>query len=102
MMTGAILGGSSVQQAAKLQMIIMFMITSSTTLASFFVTFAVILVVVDAEHRIRSDRIYEGKNGLYMPQEWSFKKIWENLRCTFQRRKNEANRSELEQAPLLG
>ena len=102
MMTGAILGGSSVQQAAKLQMIIMFMITSSTTLASFFVTFAVILVVVDAEHRIRSDRIYEGKNGLYMPQEWSFKKIWENLRCTFQRRKNEANRSELEQGPLLG
>ena len=83
-------------------MIIMFMITSSTTLASFFVTFAVILVVVDAEHRIRSDRIYEGKNGLYMPQEWSFKKIWETLRCTFQRRKNEANRSELEQAPLLG
>ena len=64
MMTGPILGGSSVQQAAKLQMIIMFMITASTTLASFFVTFAVILVVVD-EHRIRSDRIYEGNHGIY-------------------------------------
>jgi hypothetical protein len=102
MMTGAILGGSSVQQAAKLQMIIMFMITASTTLASFFITFAVILVVVDAEHRIRSDRIYDGKHGIYTLQEWSFTKIWENLRCMFQGRKNEANRRELEQGSLLG
>ena len=67
-MTGAILGGSSVQQAAKLQMIIMFMITASTTLASFFITFADILLVVDAEHRIRIDRIYEGKRGIYTLQ----------------------------------
>ncbi|EDR01754.1 uncharacterized protein LACBIDRAFT_310538 [Laccaria bicolor S238N-H82] len=101
MMTGAILGGSSVQQAAKLQMIIMFMITASTTLASFFVTFAVIFVVVDAEHRIRSDRIYDGKHGLWALNGWSLKKFWERLRCTFQRRKNEATR-ELEQSSLLG
>ncbi|RXW19605.1 hypothetical protein EST38_g6246 [Candolleomyces aberdarensis] len=59
MMTGAILGGSSVHQAAKLQMIIMFMITASTTLASIFTTFSSILVSVDREHRIRSDRIQD-------------------------------------------
>ena len=78
------------------------MIIASTTLASLFITFAVILVVVDAENRIRSDRIYEGNHGLYTLQGWSFKKIWENLRYTFQRRKSEANRSELEQGSLLG
>ena len=78
------------------------MIIANTTLASLFITFAVILVVVDAENRIRSDRIYEGHHGIYTLQGWSFKKIWENLRCTFQRRKSEANRSELEQGSLLG
>ncbi|KAK0214251.1 hypothetical protein EDD85DRAFT_924255 [Armillaria nabsnona] len=58
MMTGAILGGSSVQQAAKMQMIIMFMISASTGLASIFTTAYAISVVVDDEHRIRADRIY--------------------------------------------
>ncbi|KAJ3563823.1 hypothetical protein NP233_g8688 [Leucocoprinus birnbaumii] len=57
MMTGAILGGSSVQQAARLQMIIMFMISAATTLASILVTFSVICVLVDFDHRIRTDRI---------------------------------------------
>jgi hypothetical protein len=69
MMTGAILGGSSVQQAAKLQMIIMFMISSATTLASIFSTMAVIAVTVDSEHRIRDDRIYGGMHGLWEASE---------------------------------
>jgi len=64
MMTGAILGGSSVQQAARLQMIIMFMITSSTTLASVLVTIAAVVVSVDAEHRVRSERIVENGSGI--------------------------------------
>ncbi|KAH7904997.1 hypothetical protein BJ138DRAFT_1073132 [Hygrophoropsis aurantiaca] len=57
MMTGAILGGSSVQQAAKLQMVIMFMISASTALASIVSTVLTLLVVVDAEHRVRPDRV---------------------------------------------
>lgn len=57
MMTGAILGGSSVQQAARLQMVIMFMISSSTALSSIVTTFLALSVVVDAEHRVRADRI---------------------------------------------
>ncbi|KAF5341701.1 hypothetical protein D9611_002023 [Ephemerocybe angulata] len=64
MMTGAILGGSSVQQAAKLQMIIIFMITASTTLASIFTTFSAVFVAVDAEHRVRGDRIYTQNNNI--------------------------------------
>jgi ABC-type iron transport system FetAB permease component len=61
MMTGAILGGSSVHQAAMLQMIIMFMITANIVLASVFITFITIIMVVDQEHRIRSDRIDDKK-----------------------------------------
>lgn len=64
MMTGAILGGSSVHQAAKLQMIIMFMITASTTLACILTSFAAIFVTVDAEHRIREDRIHDRKKDI--------------------------------------
>jgi len=65
MMTGAILGGSSVQQAARLQMIIVFMISASTTLASIFTTFSVITMTVDGQHMIRTDRIDEKKHGIW-------------------------------------
>ncbi|KAF9555137.1 ABC transporter-like protein, partial [Agrocybe pediades] len=70
MMTGAILGGSSVHQAAKLQIIIMFMITASTTLASVITTFACIAVTVDEKHRIRSDRIEATGQSWFNPQQW--------------------------------
>ncbi|KAF5388722.1 hypothetical protein D9757_004807 [Collybiopsis confluens] len=58
MMTGAILGGSSVQQAAKLQIIIIFLISASTALASIYSAGYAVSIVVDHEHRIRQDRIY--------------------------------------------
>jgi len=75
MMTGALLGGASVQQAAKLQMIIMFMITASTTLASVFTTLAAVFVVVDEQHRVRSERI-SGKSGGWLNiKRLSFKKM---------------------------
>jgi Uncharacterised protein family (UPF0014) len=58
MMTGAILGGANVDQAARLQMIIMFMISASNTLSCIIMTLFTLYVCVDSEHRIRSDRIY--------------------------------------------
>lgn len=74
-MTGALLGGASVQQAAKLQMIIMFMITASTTLGSVFTTLAAVFVVVDEQHRVRAERI-SGKSGGWLNiKQLSFKKI---------------------------
>lgn len=63
MMTGAILGGSSVTQAAKLQMIIMFCISASTALAAMFTTVYAISVVVDEEHRVRPDKIHSQGSG---------------------------------------
>lgn len=69
-MTGAILGGSSVQQAAKMQMIIMFMISASTALASIVTTTLVIGVVVDGEHRVRIDRVDDRQHELWRARNW--------------------------------
>jgi len=57
MMTGSILGGSSVTQAARLQMVIIFMLSASITLASIIATVIALSIVVDSEHRIRVDKI---------------------------------------------
>ncbi|KAF8268469.1 UPF0014-domain-containing protein [Lactarius quietus] len=57
MMSGAILGGADVQQAARLQMVIMFMISASCALACIIVLLLALSVCVDGEHRIRSERI---------------------------------------------
>ena len=57
MMTGALLGGSSVSQAARLQIVIMFMIAASTALEAMSVVALCIAVVVDSEGRIRSSRV---------------------------------------------
>lgn len=57
MMTGALLGGSSVQQAARLQMVIVFMISSSEALSCVITTFLALLAMVDREHRLRPDHV---------------------------------------------
>lgn len=75
MMTGAILGGSSVEQAARLQMVIMFMISSCTALSSIVVTIFALGVVVDSEHRIRADRIDTREHAIYRGRNWVFSKI---------------------------
>jgi hypothetical protein len=75
MMTGAILGGSSVEQAARLQMIIMFMIAASTALASIVTTIMALGVVVDANHRVRSDRIDGRDHTIYRAWNWLIGKI---------------------------
>ncbi|KAI0034766.1 UPF0014-domain-containing protein [Vararia minispora EC-137] len=57
MMTGAILGGSSVVQAARLQMVIMFMISACSALATIISTVGTLAICIDGEHRIRFERI---------------------------------------------
>ena len=69
MMTGAILGGSSVETAAKLQMVIMFMLTSATTLGTIFTTISAIAILVDSEHRVRSDRIDDRPHEVWRAKE---------------------------------
>ncbi|TCD61060.1 hypothetical protein EIP91_009117 [Steccherinum ochraceum] len=73
MMTGAILGGSSVQQAARLQIVIMFMIAASTALSSIVITVLTLAVVVDGDQRIRTDRIDCRPHAVWRARDW----VWE-------------------------
>jgi hypothetical protein len=102
MMTGAILGGASVHQAAKLQIIIMFMITASVVLASIFITFAAIIMVVDQEHRIRSDRINDKRPAIYRVKDWNVAELSASLSKSFHWRKpNSQTQSDTEENELL-
>ncbi|KAF4562532.1 UPF0014 family protein [Pleurotus pulmonarius] len=57
MMTGALLGGASVERAAKLQMIIMFMISASNALGCILTTVMTLSILIDGDSRVRADRI---------------------------------------------
>ncbi|KAF9488998.1 UPF0014-domain-containing protein [Pleurotus eryngii] len=57
MMTGALLGGASVERAAKLQMIIMFMISASNALGCILTTVMTLSILIDGDSRVRTDRI---------------------------------------------
>lgn len=72
MMTGALLGGAPVQQAARLQMVIMFMIAASSALAAMLVMGGALMVVVDGEHRIRGERVDAGVHWVWRGRE----KVW--------------------------
>ncbi|THH31496.1 hypothetical protein EUX98_g2698 [Antrodiella citrinella] len=80
MMTGAILGGSSVEQAARLQMVIMFMISSCTALASIVTTVLTLAVVVDSEHRVRLDRIDTRKHAVWRARDWLVEQAIEEIK----------------------
>jgi len=102
-MTGAILGGLSVHQAAKLQMIIMFMITASTVLASVFITFTTIIMVVDQEHRVRCDRIDDKMPTIYRVKDWNVGDLSACMSRTFnwRTRKSDVGESDLEENERL-
>ena len=90
MMTGAILGGSSVQQAARLQMVIMFMISSCVALSAIITTVFALSVVVDNEHRVRTDRIdvrphavWRARNLVVEKTERAFSTVWDRTKGIF-------------------
>lgn len=82
MMTGAILGGSSVQQAARLQMVIMFMISASTALASIITTILTLAVVVDSEDRLRPDRVDVREHPVWRARNWLISQAVEGVKRT--------------------
>lgn len=105
MMTGAILGGSSVEQAARLQMVIMFMISSSTALASIVTTALALGVVVDMDHRVRSDRIDNRQHVIWRGRDWLVERIVEQIKDAGRKVKvvfQKSPTSESENEPLLG
>ncbi|KAI0267831.1 UPF0014-domain-containing protein [Gloeopeniophorella convolvens] len=110
MMTGAILGGADVQQAARLQMVIMFMIAAANALASMVATLGALVICVDGEHRIRSDRIdarqhlvwRAAASGLGAAARWLG--AARRATCGAGRKRERAARAseDSERAPLLG
>ncbi|KAL5525567.1 hypothetical protein ACEPAG_6903 [Sanghuangporus baumii] len=108
MKTGAILGGAPVQQAARLQMVIMFMIAASSAFAAILVTVAALAIVVDSEHRIRVNRVDPRKYWVWRAREratsWCVVKAKEGLdkvKCTFGLKKRDDGDS-IERNGLLG
>lgn len=109
MMTGAILGGSSVQQAARLQMVIMFMISSCTALSSIVTTVLALSVVVDNEHRVRTDRIDTRPHAVYRARNWLIDKTveaagrgWERIKSVYQGKGKARDDEHGEAERLLG
>lgn len=80
-MTGAILGGSSVAHAAKLQMVMMFMISASNSLACIVITILTLAILVDGEHRIRPDRVDAREHPIWRARTWLVSKIVDALKA---------------------
>lgn len=109
MMTGAILGGSSVQQAARLQMIIMFMISSCTALSSIVTTILALNIIVDTEHRVRTDRIDNRPHAIWRARNWladkiaaGMKGLWRKFTGAFKRKPTHNGEANGENERLLG
>lgn len=68
------------QQAARLQMVIMFMIAASGALASMIVTVLALGVVVDNEHRVRPDRIDTRPHAVWRARGYVVEKVKEGLK----------------------
>lgn len=77
MMTGALLGGSSVEQAAKLQMIIMFCISASTAFGTILAVILCLMILVDSEHRVRGERIDPTKHSIWKRRDEIMKTVRE-------------------------
>jgi uncharacterized protein (TIGR00245 family) len=104
MMSGAILGGADVQQAARLQMVIMFMITASCALACIVATLLALNVCVDAEHRIRSERIDRRPHALSRTSSAAVGAVASSVQRTWIRFAGiwkHPSGSDVERAPLL-
>lgn len=85
MMTGAILGGSSVEQAARLQIVIMFCISASTALGSIVAIVSCLGIVIDMQHRIRDDRIDSREHMVYRVRNNIFYGIVTGVKRVFKR-----------------
>ena len=95
MMTGAILGGSSVEQAARLQMVIMFMICAASALAAILVTVVVTETTVDSDHRIRAERVDPRKHWVWRTRERAWVWLVEKMKGIGKRSREEGQENSL-------
>ncbi|OCF42086.1 hypothetical protein I317_04057 [Kwoniella heveanensis CBS 569] len=101
MMTGAIVGGKSVEQAARLQMIIMFMISASSALCVLLALFFALTTLVDTQCRIRSDRLDARKPVFYRARDSVLEGVWNGIKKLKFWGRNKGHGSEEERRGLL-
>ncbi|KIO34424.1 hypothetical protein M407DRAFT_3520 [Tulasnella calospora MUT 4182] len=105
-MTGTILGGSSLEQAAKLQMIMMFLITSCATLSAIAAVIITLMIVVDPECRLRLDKVDNEKALIWKARDQLARGIVGWVRASFGNVVRRRGASDLdkngEREPLLG
>ncbi|KAG1121324.1 hypothetical protein G6F42_012540 [Rhizopus arrhizus] len=83
MMTGQILGGAPVSNAVKYQQIIMFLISASTALGVLSAVVSCIRVVIDSRHRLRPEKIINGRASLFQDVKQVLINVWEGLVYVF-------------------
>lgn len=93
-LTGAILGGKSVTQAAMLQMIIMFMIAASSFLCVCATLVFALSTLVDASHRVRMDRLDSRKPLLYRWRDEAGSKLWKGMKAAGRKVTGKGGRAE--------
>lgn len=74
MMTGQILGGTNPAQAARYQMLVMFLIATTTGTGTLLAVYAAYASIVDDEHRLRLERLTPRSSNRQlnlMLQEWA-------------------------------
>ncbi|KAI8388735.1 uncharacterized protein BYT42DRAFT_245001 [Radiomyces spectabilis] len=80
MMTGQILGGAPVMNAVRYQQIIMFLISASTALGVLSAVAACIRVMIDRQHRLRPERIVNGRASIFRDIKSLFISAWKLLK----------------------
>ncbi|GAN10681.1 conserved hypothetical protein [Mucor ambiguus] len=83
MMTGQILGGAPVSNAVKYQQIIMFLISASTALGVLSAVVSCIRVVIDSRHRLRPEKIINGRASLFQDIKQVLINVWKGLVYVF-------------------
>lgn len=94
MMSGALLGGKSVTQAAMLQMIIMFMIAASSFLCVSATLVFALSTLVDASHRVRMDRLDSRKPLFYRWRDEAGLKVWKGMKAAGRKITGKGGRAE--------
>lgn len=91
MMTGQILGGSDPSQAARYQMVIMFVLAATSCVGATLTILLATASILDAEHRLRPERLVKQTRGQRLEQRIQelihaigerFSQFWKRLRST--------------------
>ncbi|KAI9357491.1 hypothetical protein BD770DRAFT_427727 [Pilaira anomala] len=83
MMTGQLISGTPMKDAVMYQQIIMFMISASTALGVLNAVVTCVTVLIDNHHRLRPERIVDGKASLFGDIKTAILNLWKSIVYVF-------------------